>query len=79
MTQKGHFDQFPPTSLSGCCRLGQATFAGTQVMGETRRFRTFGDRDRAAQVDPELTFIPSSSDGPVDREDGVSRRLRLRL
>ena len=25
----GHQDQFPPSSVSGGCRLGQATFAGT--------------------------------------------------
>jgi hypothetical protein len=29
MAGKGHEDQFRPPSLSGGCRLGKATFAGT--------------------------------------------------
>ena len=29
MAALGHEDQFPPPSLSGGCRLGKATFAGT--------------------------------------------------
>ncbi len=28
MSGKGHEDQFPPPSLSGRCRLGEATFGG---------------------------------------------------
>jgi hypothetical protein len=27
MTQMGHEDQFRPSSLSGCCWFGEATFA----------------------------------------------------
>ena len=30
----GHEDQFRPSSLSGGCRLGKATFAGTTGKGE---------------------------------------------
>jgi len=29
MAEMGHEDQFRPPSLSGGCRLGKATFAGT--------------------------------------------------
>jgi len=33
----GHEDQFRPPGLSACCRLPQATFAGTHGNGQTRR------------------------------------------
>jgi hypothetical protein len=34
MTAMGHEEQFPPPSLSGRCRLGEATFAETCGNGE---------------------------------------------
>jgi hypothetical protein len=34
MTQMGHEDQFRPLSLSGGCRLGKETFAGTRGNGQ---------------------------------------------
>ena len=36
----GHEDQFRPPSLSGRCRLGQATFVGMGARGKMRRKRT---------------------------------------
>jgi hypothetical protein len=32
-TEKGHFDQFPPTGLSVGYRIGQSTFAATSPIG----------------------------------------------
>ena len=32
-TEKGHFDQFPPTSLSIGYRIGQRTFAAPSPIG----------------------------------------------
>jgi len=52
MAEMGHEERFRPPSLSGHCRLGEATFADTRGKGETRRKRPRSCRLNASGFDP---------------------------
>ncbi len=60
MTHFHPLPRFAPTTLNA---------------GFARRLPPSSLGGRAAALDPELTFIPSSSDGPVDREADVRTGL----
>jgi hypothetical protein len=50
MTHLGHEDQFPRPSLSGRCRLGEATFAAMGRKEEDAPIADFPALARAIQV-----------------------------
>jgi hypothetical protein len=62
MTALGHEDRFQRPSLSGCCRFGYATFAGTRGNG----------RDAPT---PELPALPLNGEARPEAVAAANRRL----
>jgi hypothetical protein len=57
----GHKERLPPSRLSGCCRFGQETFAGTHGNGrDTPKAADCGSRDGTDGVADQRSFADAA-------------------
>jgi hypothetical protein len=59
----GHEDQFPPPSLSGRCRLGEATFTGMGGKEENAPKAAVPTTRSNRWSDPKLSFVARAEIG----------------
>ena len=58
---EGHKERLPPSRLSGCCRFGQETFAGTHGNGrDTPKAADCGSRDGTDGVADQRSFADAA-------------------
>jgi hypothetical protein len=65
MTDMGHEEQFPPPSLSGCFRLGEATFTGIGGNEEDAPIAAISATRSTRRVSPKRYFDERKS-GPSE-------------